>query len=234
MFKLDGVFAFVASVEAGSISAASRRLGLAKSVVSERVAELERALETLGRMLEQRKFEYEIAVVGGSALLLLGIIHRPTNDLDVETLEALSECLSEFAGAVILVSHDRYFMDQNCDVIWALDSDSGLITTFSDTYQWEEWHTENKNAAKKAANKSVKSSNTKAGLNNKEKFEFEKMEATIAEDESLLKKLQEELISPATATNFSRLTELSTHIGTLEKKIESLFTRWDELTQKNK
>ena len=47
---------------------------------------LERALEMLGRVLEQRGFEYEIVVVGGSALLLLGIIHRPTNDLDVLAL----------------------------------------------------------------------------------------------------------------------------------------------------
>jgi ATP-binding cassette subfamily F protein uup len=163
------------------------------------------------------------------------ILDEPTNDLDVETLESLSECLAEFAGAVILVSHDRYFMDQNCDVIWALDSDTGLITTFSDTYQWEEWHNDNKNNAKKAqAAKGAKSSNVKSGLSNKEKFEFEKMESLIAEDEALLKKLQEELISPATATNFSRLTELSEQIGALEKKIEGLFTRWDELTQKNK
>ena len=163
------------------------------------------------------------------------ILDEPTNDLDVETLESLSECLAEFAGAVILVSHDRYFMDQNCDVIWALDSESGLITTFSDTYQWEEWHIENKNSAKKAANaKAAKSSNIKSGLSNKEKIEFDKMEVAIKEDETLLKKLQEELISPATATNFSRLTELSTQIGALEKKIEGLFTRWDELTQKNK
>lgn len=66
MFKLDGVFAFVASVEAGSISAASRRLGLAKSVVSERVAELERALET---KLLQRSTRKLSLTVGGAMFL---------------------------------------------------------------------------------------------------------------------------------------------------------------------
>ena len=163
------------------------------------------------------------------------ILDEPTNDLDVETLEALSECLSEFSGAVILVSHDRYFMDQNCDVIWALDAGTGTITTFSDTYQWEDWHNQNKLSLKKAASEKsagAKSSNTKAGLSNKEKIEFEKMEVTIAAEEAGLKKLQAELALPANMNNHTRLSELTTEIALLEKKIETLFARWELLTQK--
>ena len=68
------------------------------------------------------------------------ILDEPTNDLDVETLETLSDCLKDYNGAVILVSHDRYFMDQNCDVIWAFDTYQHEILTFADTFQWEDWY----------------------------------------------------------------------------------------------
>jgi ATP-binding cassette subfamily F protein uup len=165
------------------------------------------------------------------------IMDEPTNDLDVETLEALSECLSEFKGAVILVSHDRYFMDQNCDVIWAFDAVTKNIITFADTNQWEDWYRQNKKlikAAEIAQTKAVAKSNAaRAGLSYKEKLEFEKIEGVIAEEEAALQKMQAELDLSDTQSNYTKLSELTRLISEAETKVERLFARWDELTKKN-
>ncbi|MEK6629008.1 MAG: ABC-F family ATP-binding cassette domain-containing protein [Bdellovibrionota bacterium] len=162
------------------------------------------------------------------------ILDEPTNDLDVETLEALSDCLSEFKGAVILVSHDRYFMDQNCDVIWSFDLTTDTILTFADTAQWEDWFKLNKKALKNSENKPGKTTHQRQGLSNKEKIEFEKIEGIIASEESKLKLLQNDLSLDETQSNYAKLTELTKEISETESKIEKYFTRWDELTKKNK
>ncbi|MBC7420054.1 MAG: ABC-F family ATP-binding cassette domain-containing protein [Bdellovibrio sp.] len=163
------------------------------------------------------------------------ILDEPTNDLDVETLEALSDTLVEFRGAVILVSHDRYFMDQNCDVIWAFDMNTNKIVSFADTMQWEEWFKLNQNKKSIPLEKnSSKSQPAKKGLSNKEKIEFDKMEAIIADEEKKLASLQAELSSSDVQTNFKRLGELTTQVAEAESKVEKLFARWEELTAKNK
>lgn len=164
------------------------------------------------------------------------ILDEPTNDLDVETLETLTECLSEFKGAVILVSHDRYFMDQNCDVIWSFGSDDKQIITFADTFQWEDWHHENKASQNKKAaalKNSAKKSNEKKGLTQKEKIEFEKMESAIATEEKKLKNLQAELLSDSLQKDYKKLAEITSEIGQLETQIQKMFARWEELTAKN-
>lgn len=161
------------------------------------------------------------------------ILDEPTNDLDVETLEALSECLSEFQGAVLLVSHDRYFMDQNCDVIWAF-APQGKILSFADTEQWESWHkTEKSNIAKSQANAKSSNKSNRTGLSYKEKLEFEKIESVIASAEEKLKSLTTELNLPTTQANYVLLSELTEKISQTESEIEKLFKRWDELTTKN-
>lgn len=170
------------------------------------------------------------------------ILDEPTNDLDVETLEALSDTLAEYSGAVILVSHDRYFMDQNCDVIWAFDTSTGDIVTFADTFQWEEWHL---NKGKKSATKNappvtsiIDTSTTKAGgkskLSNKEKTEFDKIESVIATEEAALKTLTEKLASLEVQSDYTQLNELTAQVAAAEKKVETLFERWQILTEKSK
>lgn len=166
------------------------------------------------------------------------IMDEPTNDLDVETLEALTDTLSEFNGAVILVSHDRYFMDQNCDVIWAFDTDTHQIVTFADTYQWEDWYKRKELAKTKAASAQRKSDSEKSktvrkGLNQKEKHELQLMEGKIAVAEKTLADLQKELALPETQSQFKKLSELTTQIAEAEHQIEKLFQRWDDLNARN-
>ena len=67
------------------------------------------------------------------------ILDEPTNDLDVATLNILEEALAQFPGAIILVTHDRYFMDQVANKILAFTEQDGQILDFADTYQWEQW-----------------------------------------------------------------------------------------------
>lgn len=168
------------------------------------------------------------------------ILDEPTNDLDVETLEALTETLAEFNGAVILVSHDRYFMDQNCDVLWAFDTDQRQLITFADTFQWEDWY-KNKESekAKQAANKkatannNTKASTARKGLNQKEKFELQQIESKIADAEQILAALQKELNLPETQSQFQRLAELTTEAAKVEHQIEELFARWNDLSARH-
>lgn len=161
------------------------------------------------------------------------ILDEPTNDLDVETLESLTDCLSEYRGAVILVSHDRYFMDQNCDVIWAFDKKTKHIISFADTIQWEEYHKEQKKAGKTQEAK-ASGKQQRVGLSYKEKLEFESIESVIAIEEKKLAALQTEMAQPEVQADYSKLTEIGKQIADLEKHIEQLFERWEHLTQKAK
>ncbi|MBC7466187.1 MAG: ABC-F family ATP-binding cassette domain-containing protein [Bdellovibrio sp.] len=162
------------------------------------------------------------------------ILDEPTNDLDVETLDALSDTLSDYRGAIIIVSHDRYFMDQNCNVIWSFGDADGHIQKFADTFQWEEWHQQNKLIkpnAKQAAKAEVAKAAPKVKLSNKEKFELDNMEKNIADEESLLASLQKDLTN-ASPSDYSKLSDLTAKISQSESKLEKLFARWSELTQK--
>src|SRR5690606_32786094 len=79
------------------------------------------------------------------------VLDEPTNDLDINTLDVLQEALCDFQGAVILVTHDRYFMDQVTGQILAFTEDPGELLIFADTLQWQAWFDEQKSADKKSS-----------------------------------------------------------------------------------
>ncbi|MFZ3230646.1 MAG: ABC-F family ATP-binding cassette domain-containing protein [Pseudobdellovibrio sp.] len=166
------------------------------------------------------------------------ILDEPTNDLDVETLDALSETLQDYSGAIIIVSHDRYFMDQNCNVIWAFGDPDGNIQKFADTFQWEEWHMSKKlsdkaNLKQNSKNDSSTAQVIKVKLSNKEKFELDNMEKNIAEQEAKIAALQKQLNDPSTQSDYTKLADLTSKASQAESALEHLFTRWNELTQKS-
>lgn len=169
------------------------------------------------------------------------ILDEPTNDLDVETLDVLSECLNDFPGALILVSHDRFFLDQNTNEIWAFTQDpKGSVIKFSDYYQWETWFRSEGEALAKLKDIPVPvQNNEKSGSSNKklsykETLEYEKIETLIAEQEEQLKKMQNDLTSPDIQSHFSKLTELTEKISLLENEIARLYERWQHLESKVK
>ncbi|AHZ86244.1 ABC transporter ATP-binding protein uup [Bdellovibrio bacteriovorus] len=167
------------------------------------------------------------------------ILDEPTNDLDVATLTVLEDSLKEFTGAVILVTHDRFFMDQVASDILALHKNpdgSTSMERFAGYLQWEEWFEEQKELqaqelkkekkAEKAAAKPVK-------LSFKEKFELENMEANIFEMEEKLSNLQTEAGKPEVVSQASKVQELFAEISTLQSKIETAYARWAELEKKS-
>lgn len=167
------------------------------------------------------------------------ILDEPTNDLDVETLDVLSECIEEYPGALILVSHDRFFLDQNTNEIWAFtENDKGEILKFADYYQWETWFRDLKNNSSSmtsqngSSDKKASSSNKK--LSYKETLEYEKIEAVIAEKEVQLTSLQSRLADPKVQSHYNELTQLSADASQLEAEIQKLFTRWEYLDGKAK
>jgi ATP-binding cassette subfamily F protein uup len=159
------------------------------------------------------------------------------------TLGVLEECLTEFSGAVILVTHDRYFLDQVANKILAFPPlGGGELIAFADLYQWEEWHTsrdieEDRKAAKAQSMKKpeaevapvVETNAKKKKLNFKEQREFDSMEATIHAAEEKLARLTQESELPENATNAVVLGKISTELAATQAEIDRLYRRWSEL-----
>ncbi|KHD87477.1 MAG: ABC transporter ATP-binding protein [Bdellovibrio sp. ArHS] len=169
------------------------------------------------------------------------ILDEPTNDLDVGTLTVLEDSLKEFNGAVILVTHDRYFMDQVASTILAFHKKSDGTTSlenFAGYLQWEEWYEEQKELEaleqKKAkAETEVKASSKPGKLSFKEKFELENMESTILGLEEKLGQLQAEAGKPEVVSQASKVQELYAEISKIQVELERLYARWAELEKKS-
>ncbi|WP_374001408.1 ABC-F family ATP-binding cassette domain-containing protein [Bdellovibrio bacteriovorus] len=168
------------------------------------------------------------------------ILDEPTNDLDVATLTVLEESLKDFNGAVILVTHDRFFMDQVATDILAFHKQADGETTmerFAGYLQWEEWYEEQKELQAQELKKEKKMEKAAAAakpvkLSFKEKFELENMEATIFDLEAKLSELQAEAGKPEVASQAGKVQELYAQISGLQSQIEGLYARWAELEKK--
>lgn len=167
------------------------------------------------------------------------VLDEPTNDLDVATLGVLEDSLRDFNGAVILVTHDRYFMDQVAKEIIALHKNPDGNTTmerFAGYLQWEEWFEDQKdleNQKKEEVKQEAKNATGKSKkLSFKEKFELENMEATIQVLEAKLETAQAESVLPEVVSKASKVQELYSEIAKLQAEIERLYARWAELEGK--
>jgi ATP-binding cassette subfamily F protein uup len=165
------------------------------------------------------------------------VLDEPTNDLDMATLDVLSEVLKEFNGAVILVTHDRYFLDQvaNQIISFGVDSEGAKELTFlAGLDQWEIWFEEQKsNNRKKPAlkqNNHTETVTVKKRLGHKEQRELAGMESKIQETEKKFNALQLEIAKPENASNAVKLLELSKELQKTQVEIERLYARWAELS----
>lgn len=150
------------------------------------------------------------------------VLDEPTNDLDTETLDVLEEALLSFRGAVILVSHDRYFMDSVCDQLLAFPKmrNDGELLTFADYFQWENWFRsealpKNEKVNPEPSGKSTGRSARR--MSYKDKYEFETMEKTIAA-------LEEALGEAEKKSEYGKMAQL-------QEEIELKFKRWAELEE---
>ena len=162
------------------------------------------------------------------------ILDEPTNDLDIMTLAVLEEYLSTFDGCVIIVSHDRFFMDQVVDHIFVFKG-NGEIKDFPGDYsQYRDWLTKTERSNKKqipSNNKKekVKNDKPKTKLTFNEKREYELLEKEIEQLEKEKKILEEEVSSGT--LNSEDLVEKSNRIGEILKLLEEKSDRWLELSE---
>lgn len=156
------------------------------------------------------------------------ILDEPTNDLDIETLEALEEYLDTFKGAVITVSHDRYFLDKVCDKILSLN-ENGYIKVFQGNYsEYEQSEKDIKREEKKVPKQTEKKEvKPKTKLSYKEKQEFDTILDDIANIEDKIKELDN--IINNSYQNYSLVKNEMLEKESLEKMLEEKMERWEYL-----
>ena len=166
------------------------------------------------------------------------VLDEPTNDLDITTLQILEEYLADFPGCVIVVSHDRYFMDKVVDHLLVFKGD-GLIKDFPGNYtQYREWSAlqSKDNISTQPTQKhpnTKKSQNAQSAerrkMSYKEKREFEQLEQEIAALEAEQKLLEEQLCSGT--LSIEELTEKSKQLPRLKEELDEKSMRWLELAE---
>lgn len=162
------------------------------------------------------------------------ILDEPTNDLDIPTLQILEEYLQDFPGCVIIISHDRYFMDKVVDHILVFKGE-GEIQDFPGNYtQFREWDslqpadTSKEEKREKTPVKSYRSDEKKK-MSYKEKREFETLESEIAKLETEISSLEAELCSGN--LTIEELTDKSILLPKLKKELDDKSMRWLELSE---
>jgi ATP-binding cassette subfamily F protein uup len=164
------------------------------------------------------------------------VLDEPTNDLDLATLDVLEDTLINFDGAVLLVSHDRYFLDRTTTSLLAFsDLPGGQVTHLVGLSQWEAWYAAELDEIAATTERdrpmSARSQSTapRRKLSYKDQRDFDSIEARIAQAEARLAALEAEQSSPELASNASRLVELIAQIESARAEVDALYARWSEL-----
>jgi ATP-binding cassette subfamily F protein uup len=172
---------------------------------------------------------------GGNFLIL----DEPTNDLDLPTLRVLEEALVAFPGVVLVVSHDRYFLNRVCTDILAFEGDGRITHSVGDydyylekkkraVEQAKAWENESRNAAKQSTPPPKIGKPRK--LSFKETRELEGMEAQIHAVETEIARIEGLFASPDFhRTHASQTNELNTQLAEAKENLTKLFARWEEL-----
>jgi len=223
--------------------------------VAEYVTTVDGTQITAGKMLEKFLFTpaAQYAVIGNLSggerrrLYLLRVLmsspnvlllDEPTNDLDIPTLIALEEYLDDFAGALIVVSHDRYFLDRTIENVFRFEP-GGNVREFAGDYSAYLEAVEREDAARKPADlpkpKAAAQPVSADGpqpkkLSFKENRELEQLEKNIAAAEARLPAIEKELA--LAASDAGRVHELFTEQQTLESQLDADMTRWAELAER--
>ncbi len=188
---------------------------------------------TVGRLSGGEKSRLTLARIlknGGNFLML----DEPTNDLDLPTLRILEEALLAFEGCVVVVSHDRYFLNRVCNGILAFEGD-GEVYFSEGNY---DYYIEKRTSRKKKENTTtqrVKKENTKTEpkvkkLTWKEKKELETIEAEIMKAEEDVERIEGFFSSEDFYEKYATKTnELNAELAKARKLVEKLYSRWEEL-----
>lgn len=167
------------------------------------------------------------------------ILDEPTNDLDIETLATLEEFLLGYGGCLIVVSHDRYFMDKVVDHLFVFEGNGNIKDfpgNYSDYRVWVETEEERKNIAKEqekekqaatSTSGNEKSSTKKAGF--KEKYEFEQLSKEIENLQQQKAELENEL--SLKSGDYQAIIDISKQLETVKEQLDTKEMRWLELSE---
>ncbi|CAN5212735.1 hypothetical protein BH10ACI1_BH10ACI1_15760 [soil metagenome] len=183
----------------------------------------------------ERRRLYLLRILMASPNILL--LDEPTNDLDIPTLIALEEYLDDFSGALVVVSHDRYFLDRTIDSVFKFEGDgkvrefAGDYSAYLETIESEQANEAETEKAETRASARVQSEKPKSNkLSFKEKRELETLEKQIPETEKRLARIEQELAQ--FATDSFKVHELFTEQQTLNTELEQSIERWAELAER--
>lgn len=163
------------------------------------------------------------------------ILDEPTNDLDIPTLDVLEESLLEFAGALVLVTHDRWLLDRVSTRLLALDG-MGCAEWFADYAQWEAAQV--KKAPEESRAQSTRErvarpgSDKRKGLSYNEQKEWDQIETRILAAEEVVAACQAAVSDPAIVSSAEQLQERYAALHAAQVEVERLYARWAELDGK--
>ncbi len=183
----------------------------------------------------ERRRLYLLRVLVGTPNILL--LDEPTNDLDIPTLVTLESYLDGFEGSLIVVSHDRYFLDRTVDHIFRFEGDGrlreypGNYTTFLGIRERElrELEALDRSTAKKPEAAPARPQDRKRKLTYKEQKEYESLEQSIAKAEARKLEIEQELSN--NGSSFATVQKLSTELESLLQTLDKNVERWAELAE---
>jgi ATP-binding cassette subfamily F protein uup len=162
------------------------------------------------------------------------LLDEPTNDLDIQTLTILEGYLEDFPGAVISVSHDRYFLDRVADKLFIFEG-NGVVRHFGGNYseyieEVKTLETEKTESPKKPLEVNYKADNNKPlKFTYKEQKEFEQIDDVISNLESEIEKISKEVNQAS--SNFELLQDLVSRRELLQQKLDEAVGRWVYLNE---
>ena len=157
---------------------------------------------------------------------------EPTNDLDIPTLSVLEDYLDNFSGAVIAVSHDRYFLDRFAQKIFSVEEDGRIVPHNGDYTDYENELKEQaaqQTEIKISAPAEVKTAATKKALTYGERIELENIDQEIARSEAEVKMLGLEINK--CGSDFVKLAELTKAQNEAQERLDNLVERWAYLSE---
>ncbi|MEJ6475346.1 ATP-binding cassette ATPase Uup [Pseudoalteromonas piscicida] len=169
------------------------------------------------------------------------VLDEPTNDLDIETLELLEEILNQYQGTVLVVSHDREFIDNTCGSVWAFEGEgqvTEIVGGYSDFELYQQKRLQQKKEAEKVHQEKQQAVPVKKApapvrsnkLSYKLKLELESLPSKVEALEEAVNKQQALVSDPDFFKQDQKTThEALNHLAELESKLEAAFERWEEL-----
>ena len=161
------------------------------------------------------------------------ILDEPTNHLDIPSCQMLERALLEFEGAVLIISHDRYFLDHTVKRIFAVEHKNIREYPGNFSYYWEKKLAQldaMNGEVQKKENSQTKADWAKLKDRRRHQKRIERMEQEIVFAEARLDEISEQLVDPSNAADWEKLTALQVEKNTLEKELEDLYHQYEELS----